>query len=127
MPPHPQKFSRLAEKTIGEFRGIPPGVPEKMRARPTQGMGEVIEQLRVKFRIGRSAPDDAVREAWADIVGTANASYSQPLRLEGSRLLVGATHSVVRNELFLHREEIVQRVQKVPGCSEVTQIRIYSA
>lgn len=117
-------FSRLAEKTIGEFRRVGTGDPDKMRRRPTRDLAEVMEELRVKHRIGRAAPEDAVREAWSDLVGTANAAYSHPLRIEGRRLIVQATHSVVRNELFLHRREIVERVKKLPGCGSVTDLHL---
>jgi hypothetical protein len=117
-------FTRLAEKTIAEFRRIDPGVPARMRRRPTQAVADLIEELRVKHRIGREAPEDAVRLAWAEVVGSANASYSHPLRIEGSRLIVQATHSVVRNELFLHRREIVERIRKLPGCDVVSHLQL---
>ena len=79
----------------------------------------------MKHRIGRSAPEEAVREHWAELVGEANAAYSHPLPdLEGRRLVVQVSHGVVRNELFLHREEIVDRIQKLPGCAAVTELHI---
>ena len=117
-------FTRLAERTIAEFRRIDPGVPAKMRRRPTHDVADLMEELRVQHRIGRAAPEDAVREAWAELVGAANAAYSHPLRIEGRRLIVQATHSVVRNELFLHRREIVERVQKLPGCDIVSHLHL---
>jgi hypothetical protein len=57
------------------------------------------------------------------LVGPANAAYSNAVRLDrGRRLLVHASHSVVRSELFLHRAAIVERIQKLPGCSEIKEI-----
>lgn len=117
-------FSREAERAIGEFRGVPPEGPSRMRKRPTREIAEVLEEIRLKHRIGRSGPEDAVREAWPALVGEANAVYSHPLRIEGKRLIVAATHSVVRNELFLHRAEIVGRIQALPECRTVTDLHI---
>lgn len=118
------KFSRGAQKTIAEFRRVPVGEPRNMRKRPTKDLSDLVEELRLKHRIGRAAPEDAIREAWPEIVGGANATYSHPLRIEGKRLIVQATHSVVRNELFLHRKEIAARLQKLPGCADVTELHI---
>lgn len=117
-------FSRAAEKTIAEFRRIHPAEPARMRRRPTRDLAEVLEEVRVHHRIGRDAPEDAVRNAWSDVVGTANAAYSHPLRIEGRRLIVQATHSVVRNELFHHRREIIERVKKLPGCDAVSDLHL---
>lgn len=117
-------FSRLAEKAIAEFRRVGPREPEKMRRRPTRALSELVEELRVKHRIGREAPEDALRATWPELVGSANAAYSHPLRIEGRRLIVQATHSVVRNELFLHRREILERIQKVPGCANVSDLHL---
>jgi hypothetical protein len=35
---------------------------------------------------------------------------------------VNASHAVVRNELFLHRAEIVARIRKLPGCAGVQEL-----
>jgi hypothetical protein len=40
------------------------------------------------------------------------------------RLLVLTSHAVVRQELFMHRETILERVQAVPGCGHVREIFI---
>ncbi|MGH7994864.1 MAG: DUF721 domain-containing protein [Opitutaceae bacterium] len=117
-------FSRQAEAIIGEFRGVPLDEPARMRKRDTREIGELLEDIRVKHRIGRSGPEDAVREAWPELVGAANAVYSHPVRIEGKRLIVAATHSVVRNELFLNRAEIVRRVQQLPSSRTVTDLHI---
>lgn len=124
MPDLPHQFSKAAEKAIGEFRRILANEPPRMRRRPTKEIGAVLEELRTKFRIGRSAPEEAVREHWAELVGEANAAYSHAARLEGRRLVVLVSHGVVRNELFLNRAEIVDRIQKLPGCSAVTELHI---
>lgn len=124
----PQKpFSRRAQRLIGDFRGVAPDEPAKMQKRPTRELADVVEDLRVKHRLGRSGPEDAVREAWPDIVGQANSAYSSPLRIEGRRLIVGVSHPVVRNELFLHREEIVQRLKRLSACRGIAEVHLITA
>jgi hypothetical protein len=120
-------LSRRAEQAIGDFLRIPPKEPARMQKRATRDLAELVESLRVKYRIGRLGPEDAIREAWPEVVGAANAAYSHPIRIDGRRLIVAATHSVVRNELFLNRAEIIERIGKIPSCAGVTDLHITSA
>ena len=125
MPNEPKPFSRIAEGLIGDFRGVPNTDPRKMRRRPTRELAAVVEELMVKHQIGRDSPDHTIREHWAELVGGANAAYSHAVRIDyGRRLVVHASHAVVRNELFLHRAEIIGRIQKLPACAGVTELHL---
>jgi hypothetical protein len=117
-------FSKVAEELIADLRGIPSDAPPRSRLRPTHEMPELMEKLLQKYRIGREAPEHTIREHWASIVGDANASYSHPAKLERNMLYVLAAHAVVRNELFLHRAEIVARIRQLPGCEKVKAINL---
>ena len=123
MPDQPPEFSHAAEKMIGDFRRIPFVVPRKMRRRPTKAMAPLIEELLVKYRVGRHSCEQTIREHWSEIVGPANAAYSHPVRIErGRSLLVLVSHSVVRSELYLHRATILEKIQKLPGCDHVREL-----
>lgn len=119
MPETPKPFSRGAEDLIASFRRIPREEPARMRRRPTRQAAEVIDELLTKHKIGRSSPEDEIRRRWAELVGPANAAYSHAAQLDqsGRRLLVLAAHAVVRQELYLNREEILNRLRAVPGCA----------
>lgn len=123
MPDEPHEFSHATEKMIGDFRHVPYVVPRKMRRRPTQAMAPLIEELLAKFQIGRHSNEQTIRDHWPEIVGTANAAYSHPVRIERSRsLLVLVSHSVVRSELYLHRVAILEKIRKLPGCDQVREL-----
>lgn len=125
MTKEPTHFSKLAEELIGQLRGVPFKDPPRQVKRPAQDLGTVVEQLMVKHQIGRSSPEQTIRDGWAEVVGPANAAYSHAVRIDnGRRLIVQVTHAVIRNELFLHRAEIVARLQKLPGCGSVTELHI---
>lgn len=125
MPPdEPHAFSKLAENLVGDLRGIAPDDPPRAKKRATRPLAELIEQLLQENRIGRSSPEQNIRDRWPELVGAANAAYSHPVRIERNRLLVLASHSVVRNELFHHREEIVARIRKLPGCTDVKALNL---
>jgi hypothetical protein len=121
-PDQPHEFSRLAEELVADLRGLAYEEPKRSRKRATQPLSTMVEQLMQKHQIGRSSPEQTIRDHWIEIVGSANASYSHPVTIERTRLLVLTSHGVVRNELFLHKEQIVERIQKLPGCADVKSI-----
>ncbi|QYM77843.1 DUF721 domain-containing protein [Horticoccus luteus] len=120
----PHTFSKIAEELIGELRHLPPTEPKRHVRRPTLPLADLVEQLMVKYQVGRPSPEQAIREFWPRLVGPANASYSHAVAIERGRLVVVAGHAVVRNELFLHRAEILKRLQKLPGCEIVKSLNI---
>lgn len=124
MPDEPPHFSKIAEELIGELRGASPNDPPRAKRRATQSLSVVVEQLLQKHQIGRESPEHTIRDHWPSLVGAANASYSHPGMIERNRLIVLAGHAVVRNELFMHREEIVSRIKQLPGCEHVKAIHV---
>ncbi len=120
----PHQFSKLAEELVGELRGVPYDEPRRAKKRPTQPLATVVEQLMVQHQIGRPSAEQSIRDQWVEIVGAANAAHSHAARIERNRLLVLAAHSVVRNELFHHREEIARRIRALPGCEAVKSINL---
>ncbi len=118
--PHP--FSKIAEELVCDLRGIASDEPRRSKKRATLPLSEILEPLMQKHQIGRSAPEHTIREQWPEIVGPANASYSHPVAIERNRLLVLTSHGIVRNELFMNRDEIVARIRKLPGCADVKSL-----
>jgi hypothetical protein len=126
MSEEPFHFSKTAEELIGDLRGVSHQTPRKQKLRPTHKLAEVVDQLVTQYQIGRASPEQTIRERWAEIVGAANAEYSHAARLErdGRTLVVIAAHSVVRNELFLHRQSIVEKLRQLPGCGGVKELNL---
>lgn len=125
MSAEPHRFSRIAEDLIASLRRVPSEDPTKGRRKPSLPLVDLIDSLRAKHGIGIPTKEQAIRDKWPEIVGPANASYSHAVRVdERGRLEVHASHAVVRNELFMNRAEIVLRLQQLPGCSSIKQIRL---
>ena len=121
----PHRFSRVAEDLIASLRRIPSEDPSGIRRHPSREFVELVDSLRAKHGIGRPTAEQAIRERWPEIVGPANASYSNAVRIdERGRLVIHATHAVVRNELFLNRAEIIERIRRVPGCGSIKQLHL---
>jgi Dna[CI] antecedent DciA-like protein len=125
MPGEPHRFSRVAEDLIASLRKVPSEDPRGIRRRASHDLAELIDALRAKHGIGRPTTEQAIRDQWPQVVGPANASYSHAVRIdERGRLVVHATHAVVRNELFLNRAEIIERIRRIPGCASVRQLHL---
>jgi hypothetical protein len=124
MPDQPHAFSKLAEELVGDLRGISPEIPRRSVKRATQDIRAVVEQLVAKHHIGQDSIEQTIRDHWPEIVGAANASYSHPANIERNRLVVLASHSVVRNELFHHRDQIIERLHQIPGCATIKSLNL---
>jgi hypothetical protein len=123
--PEPKEFSREVENLIAGLRGLPEDEGRSKR-RKTQDLGPLIDELLVKYRISHDSIEHSIREKWPALVGAANAGYSHPLAVERNLLIVLVTHSVVRNELFMHRETIVEKLKKLPGCDHIKGLTLRS-
>ena len=124
METEPHQFSRAVQNLVAGLRHLPED-RGRSRSRQAQTLGDAVEKLMSKYQIGRPSPEQTIRDNWPSIVGPANAAYSNAVRLDrGKRLLVHASHAVVRSELFLHRAAIAERIRKLPGCGDVKDIFI---
>jgi Dna[CI] antecedent, DciA len=125
MPGEPHRFSRSAEDLIASLRRIPSEDPTRARRRPAREIVELIDAIRAKHGIGQPTAEQAIRDVWPEIVGGANASHSHAVRIdERGRLVVHVDHSVVRDELFFNREEILERVKRIPGCASINRLHL---
>ena len=125
MSDEPKEFSRAVENLIAGFRGLPVDSGRSKR-RKTIELGSMIDELLVKYRISHDSIEHSIRDKWRELVGEANAGYSHPLAVERNLLVVLVSHSVVRNELFLHREAIVEKLRKLPGCDHIRGLALRS-
>ncbi len=115
---------KSAEALIADFLQVP-NDKSPSRRRPTKDIGGLMETLLQKYQIGRDSPEHTIREHWTELVGGANAHYSHASLIDPrGRLVVLASHSVVRNELFHHRALIVEKIRKLPGCSHVRELHL---
>ena len=123
--PEPKEFSREIENLIAGFRELPAD-RDRSKRRKTQELGPLIDELLVKYRISHDSLEHSIREKWPELVGVANAIYSHPLVVERNLLVVLVSHAVVRNELFHHREGILEKLRQLPGCAGIKGLALRS-
>jgi hypothetical protein len=128
MPGEPHRFTRDAEDLIASLRKLPSADPARQKLRASRPVADLMEAIRMKHGLGRPTAEQAIRDQWAAVVGPANAAYSHAVRIdERRRLIVQASHAVVRNELFLNRAEILERIHRLPGCETVRNLHLVQA
>jgi len=123
MPDAPKEFSHEVENLIAAFREVPTD-ESRARNRKTQDLGALIDELLIKHRISHDSLEHSIREKWPQLVGVANATYSHPVTVERNQLLVLCSHAVVRNELFHHRLQILDKLRQLPGCEAIRGITL---
>jgi hypothetical protein len=123
--PSEPPFNHAARELIAAFRGVANDVPARQRRRPTQTLSPLIESLLVEHRIGRAAPEDAIRENWPALAGPAIAHYSHARTLDArGTLTVLYNQAVAGNELRFHQQAILARIRTLPGCAHVKALAI---
>jgi hypothetical protein len=125
MSDEPKEFSRAIENLIAGFRDLPED-PGRSKRRRTSDLGALVDELLVKYRISHDSLEHSIRDKWVELVGAANASYSHPLVVEKNLLVVLVSHAVVRNELFQHKDVIMGKLRKLPGCDGIKGLALRS-
>ncbi len=116
MPEQPDTFRKVARQLVADLRGVPDDTPSRQIKRPTLALGPLLDELLVKHHIGRTTPEDAIRENWPSIVGPAIAHYSHAGQIDPKgRLTILYNQPVAGNELRFHQAAILAKIQALPG------------
>ena len=89
-----------------------------------KSLGEVFGDYAQKPELDGKLKETRIRQAWASIAGEYIAKYTTYLRLRDDSLLVEIKDSTLRHELFLHKEEVLEKVNAFLGEQLVRQIQI---
>lgn len=89
-----------------------------------KSLGELFGDYAQKPELDSKLKETRIRKAWASIAGDYIARYTTYLRLRDDSLIVEINDSTLRHELFLHKEEIVDKVNTFLGEQSIRQIQI---
>jgi predicted nucleic acid-binding Zn ribbon protein len=81
------------------------------RAAPTR-LSALLEQTLSRFGLDRRLDDYRVWQAWDEVVGRTISRNAQPVRLDGTRLIVTVRSSTWLQELSLLQRELVSRINE---------------
>ena len=93
-----------------------------MRRSNTQSISDVLREYVKGTDIERKLKETDVVQSWEDLLGKTIASYTKKVLLNKKILFVTITSPVVKNELFMMREEICRKLNEKAGEEMVEKI-----
>ncbi|MFV0590224.1 MAG: DUF721 domain-containing protein [Draconibacterium sp.] len=93
-----------------------------MRRSNTQSLSEVLKEYIEHTRIERKLKEVDVVQGWETLLGKTFAHYTRNIYIRNRILYVEISSAVVKNELFLMREEICRRINENAGSQLIDRI-----
>jgi hypothetical protein len=81
-----------------------------MRKANDKPIKEAIEQMMQVYKIKRKFDETGIIAQWPNLVGKAVASRTKELFIHDKKLYLRIESSVIKNELMLIRDQIIQRI-----------------
>lgn len=86
-----------------------------MRKSNEQSIGQVIEEILVAYKLKSKLNEFRLIDSWEKIMGTAIAKRTEELFISNKKLHVRLNSSVLREELFIAREKIIEMLNDEAG------------
>ncbi len=93
-----------------------------MRRKNTEALREVISQVLKQNKLDVKLYETRVIQSWPLVLGDNIKQYTTNLYFHNQKLYVKLSSSVLRQELFLAREEIVKSLNNHVGAEVVKEI-----
>ncbi|MGI5975702.1 MAG: DUF721 domain-containing protein [Paludibacter sp.] len=93
-----------------------------MRRRNTETLGNIIQQFLKQSKLDKPLYEKRVIDAWSKVLGKNIMNYTGELSIKNKKLYVTITSSVLRHDLFISREQILQSLNKHVGHNVINEI-----
>ena len=93
-----------------------------MRRSNTQSLGDVLKEYIKETRIETKLKEVDIVHSWEALLGKTIASYTRNISLKNGVVYLDISSSVVKNELFLMRDEICRKLNEGAGEEIVKRI-----
>mgnify|MGYP001289467043 FL=1 len=88
---------------------------EKKRSSKEKHLGDVIDKLLKAYNLEDKMKELDLLEAWPDLMGKAVAHRTKSIEIKNQKLLLKIDSSVMREELHIGKQVIIQRVNEFMG------------
>ena len=93
-----------------------------MRRRNTETIRDVIEQFLKQKKLDKPLFEKKIVDAGPEVLGKNIMNYTSNLAIKNRKLYVTITSSVLRHDLFISRENIVESLNKHVGSHVIDEI-----
>lgn len=129
MPQKPEgglPFSKSAQRIIADFKGVP-FKPTRARMRSTKALDNLVDVLFEQHGIEQTKPEQVLMQHWRDIMGSRFAHRCSPVKITPQGvLLIATSNASLRNEIQFQKTAILKRIQNIPDCREIKDVRLHS-
>ena len=93
-----------------------------MRRSNTQTLSAVLKEYISEMRMETKLKEVEIVQSWEELLGKTVARYTRNIYISRKVLYIELTSSVVKNELFMMREEIREKINSQAGETIVNKI-----
>jgi predicted nucleic acid-binding Zn ribbon protein len=93
-----------------------------MRRKNTEFLGDVIQQFLKQRKLDKPLYEQRLLSAWPEVLGPNIQAYTSSLSIKNKILYVGISSSVLRHDLFLTRQQIMESLNKHVGAEVIKEI-----
>jgi hypothetical protein len=115
-------FPRETSNLIASLRGLPSD-SGRSRPRPAFALGNLIEILEERYKLGEAKIEDTIAHHWKEVVGEHAAHRSCPIKVVGGAILfVQVANPTLRQEMQFQKPAILGRIRHLPGGHVIQEI-----
>ncbi len=93
-----------------------------MRRRNTEEIRDVVQQFLKQRKLDKPLYEKKIVDAWSEVLGPNIMNYTTNLVVKNKKLHVTISSSVLRHDLFISRENIVQSLNNRVGTHVIDDI-----
>jgi len=93
-----------------------------MRRHNTQKLGEILKEVLHEQRLDSKLYELQLIEAWPKVLGPTVSRYTASLAIRNKKLYVTLSSSILRNDLLLSRQKLIEALNKEAGATVINDI-----
>ncbi len=95
-----------------------------MRKSNTEKINSIVDQVLKDLNIDTKLKEARVINSWQEVVGKTINSYTEKLSIKKRILYVTLNSSVVRNELYMLKDQLADRLNEKAGEKIIDEIKL---
>jgi len=115
---------RSTDEMVTEFLGLPEGAASRPARGAPKSMQELVERLKDEHGLEQQTPERNLVDHWESIFGEGLAARCSPARITpDNTLILAVANQTLRSELRFRKRDLLRKIQRVPGCERIRDLR----
>lgn len=93
-----------------------------MRRKKTESIRDVVQVFLKQNRLEKPLYEKKIIDAWPQVLGKTILDYTQEMRVHNKKLYVTLSSSVLRHDLFISRDKIMESLNNHVGHHVINEI-----